>query len=108
MEVGLNILENSDGAVSASATAGGNLLSHRATTDDRQHLPEYALFHVGNGDTDGVVEGQTKGLVDLLTALAAVEEVLLNVVANSEERTTCGVRRRVHAIGASDPTGERT
>ena len=54
------------------------------------------------------MEGQTKGLVDLLTALAAVEEVLLNVVANSEQRTARGVRRRVHAIGASHPTGERT
>ena len=60
----------------------------------------------------------------ILTTLSAVEavkieyskstdmgyrlQVLLNVVANSEQRTARGVRRRVHAIGASDPTGDRT
>ena len=76
--------------------------------DERKCVPELAASGDGGRDTDGVVEGQTKGLVDLLTALAAVEEVLLNVVANSEQRTARGVRRRVHAIGASDPTGDRT
>ena len=44
--------------------------------------------------------------MDLLTALAAVEEVLLNIVADGEEITAGGVGRGVHAVGASDPAGE--
>ena len=106
MEVGLDGRKDGDRAVSASATAGGNLLSHRATTDDRQHLPEYALFHVGNGDTDGVVEGQAKGLVRIFTTLAAVEQVRLNVFTDGEQVAARSVGRRVHAVGASDPSSE--
>ena len=81
-------------------------MSHRATTDDRQHLPEYALFHVGNGDTDGVVEGQAKGLVRIFTTLAAVEQVRLNVFTDGEQVAARSVGRRVHAVGASDPSSE--
>ena len=52
------------------------------------------------------MEGQTKRLVNLLTALATIEEVLLDVVAHSEERAARGVGRGVNAIGASNPTGK--
>ena len=106
MEVGLDGRKDGDRAVSASATAGGNLLSHRATTDDRQHLPEYALFHVGNGDTDGVVEGQAKGLVRIFTALAAVEQVRLDVVANGEKGAARRIRGSILSVGTRDTTGD--
>ena len=76
--------------------------------DEHKCVPELAASGDGGRDTDGVVEGQTKGLVDLLTALAAVEEVLLDVVAHSKERAAGGVGRGVHAVGASDPAGEGT
>ena len=39
------------------------------------------------------MEGQTKGLVDVLTALAAVEEALLNVLDDREERAARRVSR---------------
>ena len=76
--------------------------------DEHKCVPELAASGDGGRDTDGVVEGQTKGLVDLLTTLAAVEQVLLDVVANGEQSTAGGVGRSVHAVGASDPAGERT
>ena len=44
----------------------------------------------------------------VLATLAAVEQVLLEVVTDSEEGAAGGVCRRVHAVGASDPAGERT
>ena len=74
--------------------------------DEHKCVPELDAGGDGGRDTDGVVEGQTKGLVDLLTALAAVEQVLLDVVANGEESAAGRVGRGVHAVGASDPAGE--
>ena len=58
-------------------------------------------------DTDGVVEGQTEGLVNVLSALAAVEQVLLDVVADGEEGAAGRVVHHVDAIGTGDAADER-
>lgn len=71
------------------------------------NLPELAARGDGRRDADGVVEGQTEGLVDLLATLAAIEQVLLDVVADSEELAARRVGSGVHAVGAGDTAGER-
>lgn len=73
----------------------------------RWSSPKDALSRERGGDTNGVVEGEPEGLVDVLPALAAVEQVLLYVVADSEQRTAGRVVHHVHAIGASDTADER-
>ncbi|KAH9853596.1 hypothetical protein C2E23DRAFT_111845 [Lenzites betulinus] len=56
-------------------------------------------------EADGVVEREPERLVRLLAALAPVEEVLLEVVDDGEERAAHGVAGRVHAIGAGNSAG---
>ena len=51
------------------------------------------------------MESQTKRLVDLLAALAAVEQVRLNVLEDGEEHAA-GLVGRHAAIGASDALGD--
>ena len=81
-------------------------MSRRATADGGQHLPEHAAGGGGHGNADGVVEGQTEGLVDILAAFAAVEQVLLDVIADGEQIAARGVGRRVHAVGACHSAGK--
>lgn len=81
MEVGLDSREDHDGTVSASAS-------------------ELALRKHARRETDGVVEGQTERLVYFLATFPAIEEVLLNIIPDSEERTACRVRRGVLTVGA--------
>lgn len=68
-------------------------------------VPERAGAGNGGGDADGVVESQAQGLVDFFATFAAVEEVLLDVVADREERAAGGVRCDV-SVGASHPADE--
>ena len=51
---------------------------------------------------------QTERLVGNIIALAAVEHVGLDVVANGEQGAACGVRRGVHPVGAGNSPGNRT
>lgn len=88
VEVRLDVGENGNGAVRAS------------TTEDTR-------LGDGGGDADGVVEGEAEGLVDLLTALAAVEQVRLDVVDDGEERAAGRVRGDL-AGGARHTAGEGT
>ncbi|OJT02980.1 hypothetical protein TRAPUB_6459 [Trametes pubescens] len=53
---------------------------------------EYALLLGLARDADGVVEGETKGLMDVLAALAAVEQIRLDVIDDREERAARRVR----------------
>ena len=46
------------------------------------------------------MEGQAEGLVNLLAALATIEEAFLDVLKDGEQRAARSVRRRVFAIGA--------
>ena len=68
VEGGLGRGESDDGAVSASTT-------------------ELALPEESGGETDGIVEGETKRLMDLFTTFTTVEKVLLDIVENGEEDT---------------------
>lgn len=60
---------------------------------------------VAPGDTDGVVESQTKRLVRLLATLAAIEQVRLDVLEDGEEHTARFVSRDV-AVGAGNALGD--
>lgn len=88
VEIGLDICEDGNGAVRASAAEDTRL---------------------GNGgrDADGIVEGEAEGLVDLLTTLAAIEQVRLDVVDDWEERAAGRVRGDL-AGGARHTAGEGT
>ena len=55
------------------------------------------------GECDTVVECETEGLTDELTALIA-EEVVLEIITKGKEGTTCRVRRGI-AIRAGHTTG---
>ena len=54
------------------------------------------------GETNSIVEGQTKGLMGLFTTFATIEEVLLDIVTNGEQGTAGSVQRSVLAIGAGN------
>lgn len=71
-------------------------------------VPELATGLHGGRETDGVVEGDAEGLVRVLAALGTVEEVLLDVVADGEERAARRVGRGVLAVGAGDAARERS
>lgn len=63
--------------------------------------------HVGEvGPANGIVESQTKGLVGLLAARAVIEEVLLDIIEDGEQRAARRISRGVLAIWASDAAGE--
>lgn len=79
MERGLDGLEGDDGAVRASST-------------------KLTFSGEGGREADGIVERQTKGLVRLLAALAAIEEVLLEIVDDSEEGAARRIGRCVHTV----------
>lgn len=70
VEGGLDGVKGDDGTISSSST-------------------EFTLLEEGRGETNGVVEGESEGLVNLLTTLAAVEKVFLDVVENGEQDTAC-------------------
>ena len=53
------------------------------------------------------MEGQTKGFVDLLTTLAAVEEIRLNIL-DDREKYAAGRVGRDAAVGAGNPADEGT
>ena len=69
--------------------------------------PKLAAGGNGGRDTDGIVEGQTKGFVDIFTALAPIEEVLLNVLDDRNKRTAGRVGSD-SAVRACGPRNEGT
>ena len=70
--------------------------------------PKQPLCRESGRESDGVVEGQAQRLVDVLSALAAVEQVLLDVVADGEESAASCIRRGVDTVGTSDTAGQST
>ena len=69
------------------------------------HEPELACRLQGRRETNGVVEGETEGLVRLFGALV-MEEVLDNVVPDGEEGAARRVGRGVDAVRACDTASE--
>lgn len=49
---------------------------------------EFTLSREGRREADGVVEGESERLVNLLTTLATVEKVLLDIIEDREQDTT--------------------
>ena len=123
MEVGLDVLEQGDRAVGTS-TAAYPRVSEWPTSSEGRHLPEHTAGSVGLGDTNGVVEGQPKGLVhlrtmglenpssttkkdpNLFTALPAIEQGFLNVLQDGEPCTASRIGRCIFAIRASNTPGQ--
>ena len=56
-------------------------------------------------ESNGVVERETEGFMGLVSALPAVEQVLLQVVADSKQAAARGVGCSVYAIGARSAFG---
>ncbi len=83
VEGGLDLGEDRDGAVGTAAA-------------------ELALRLQGGRDGDTVMECQTEGFVSLSGAQAAVEQVLLEVLSDSEQLAARRVRRGVDTVWAGD------
>lgn len=85
VEDGFNLLENDNGSICASAT-------------------EFALGSQSWGEANGVVEGETKRLVNFFATFATVEEVGLDIFKNREQDAACGVAHGLsaRASGARD------
>ena len=62
-------------------------------------LPELALRGQGRGECNSVVEGETESLVSLVATLV-VEQVVLQVIPDSEQTTASCVRGRVDTVRA--------
>ena len=54
----------------------------------------------GRGESDGIVEGKAERVMGNIVALTAVEQILLKVIANGEQRTASGVGSTVYAVRA--------
>ena len=74
-------------------------------TGREKNVPELALSLKGWGEGDGIVEGQTKCVVCFVTALV-VEQIVLKIVTDGEERAAGRICGGVHAVGASDTFGD--
>ena len=55
----------------------------------------------GGAKTDGIVEGETKRLMNLFTTFAAIEQIFLDVITNSKQTAAGSVVDSV-AVSASD------
>ena len=62
-------------------------------------IPELALGLQSGGDGDGVVEGETEGLVGLVVTLGTAKHILVQVIANGEQGAAGSVRRGILAVG---------
>lgn len=58
--------------------------------------------------SDFEVNLQTERLVNVFTALAVVEEVLLDIITDGEQRAASCVGGCVHSVGASDTPDDGT
>ena len=87
VEVGLDVLEDRDGTVCTPTAAHASQIAVKSQKGSEQRSPEDALRCGRARDTDGIVEGETKRLMDLFTTFTTVEKVLLDIVENGEEDT---------------------
>ena len=82
MEVGLDVLKCDDGTIGAAAA-------------------ELAVGGQSRRESDGIVEGETKRLMNLFTTFAAIEQIFLDVITNSKQTAAGSVVDSV-AVSASD------
>ena len=64
-------------------------------------IPELALGLECGGDGDGVVESKTESLVGLVVALSTAEQILVQIVAHSEQGAAGGVGCGILAVRTS-------
>ena len=85
VENGFDLFEYDNGSICASAT-------------------EFSLGSQSRREANGIVEGETKRLMNFFATFATVEEVGLDVFENGEQDATCGVAYGLSArtCGATD------
>ncbi len=72
-----------------------------------ERSPELARRLQSRGDGNSIVECKTEGFVSLVTALV-VEEVVVEIIADSEQGTAGSVGSCVDTVRTGNPPGERT
>ena len=82
--------------------------TYQVIRKNRKHEPVLTTSVDRGRERDGVVEGETERLMDVLATPAVVEEVLLEVICDREELAARRVRRGVLPVRARDATGERS
>lgn len=104
----LGVGEDHDRTISASTTA--KHACQRAPRDETDELclPELALRRESRRESDSVVECQAERVVRHVIALSAVEQVLLQIITDREERAARRVGSTVLAIWAKSPLGDGT
>ena len=72
------------------------------------YKPKLALRLERGGDRDSIVECQTQRFVRFVIALAAVEEVLVEIVPHGEETAAGRIGGSVYAVWTGDAAGDCT
>ena len=119
VEVGLNVLEEDDRSISSS-TSERHLQSVHFINIGSQSYPNvpvaWILGEIPMASWKELCKVdelehtqlpfhphlQTERFVDVFTTLAVVEEILLDIITDGEQRTASCVGDSVHSIGASD------
>ena len=94
----LNISEDHERTIGTSTTVPIINCAH-STQSARVCSPELALSLKGRGECNSVVEGEAESLMSFVATLV-VEQVVLQVIPDSEQTTTSCVRGRVDTIRA--------
>ena len=108
VEVGLNVLEDDDRAIGSSSTVVTNFSMRILNIMIVQSSPEDTSCSNSGRKTDSVVESETEGLVSVLATLAAIEQVLLDILHNGEERAASRVHDGVDTIGTGHSADQST
>lgn len=93
MESCFNILKNGDRAVSSASAINGGV---------RNWLGKIHAVLPRRADTDGIMKSETEGFVNVFTTLSIIEEILLKVVTEGEQRATSSVSSCVFAVRTGD------
>ena len=102
MECGLDVGEDDHGAV---CTAARMIVNGETSVLNPDDIPNSGVVL---READRVVESETERLVHLFSALATVEEVLIKVVANREEGTTCCISCSIYTVWTGHTPGKGT
>ena len=67
-----------------------------------ENKPEGVGSNRREGEANGIVESEAERFVHVFTTLAAVEQILLDVVTDSEQCAASGVGSSIHPIRAGN------
>ena len=125
MIIPFDFLKEEHGAVSTSTSeiSPKRLFNRLVWSRERRSAPENALSGSRGRERDSIMEGprqvlsisspltksahlQAQGFVGVVAALSSMEQILLNVVPNSEQVAASCVGDRVHAIRTCNAPGD--